>query len=178
MKQVLITVGTTNFDDLISSWDSNVAFEWLKFHNFDSIVFQIGTGSYIPSVLHDLSILPSNSNKIKKIDVSWFRLVPDLSSIMDQSTLIVSHAGAGTVIEALEKGKSLIVTVNRSLMDDHQAELAEALQESQLCTILPFPLTNETLQQVILNDDSSSSISNTINSDQENIFPTLMDKWR
>ena len=177
MSQVLVTVGTTNFDDLIQSWDSNVVFEWLKFHNFDSIIFQIGTGSYIPSILNDLSLNASNSNKAKKLSVSWFRLVPNLNSIMDQSTLIVSHAGAGTVIEAIEKGKSLAVTVNCSLMDDHQAELAEALQESQLCTLLPLPLSYEALQKVKLNG-SSSFVSNARYSDQENIFPALVDRWR
>lgn len=43
--------------------------------------------------------------------------------------LIVSHAGAGSCLEALENKRKLLVIINETLMDNHQEELARALKE-------------------------------------------------
>lgn len=48
--------------------------------------------------------------------------------------LIISHAGAGTVLEVLRmQGKKLIICVNNSLQENHQCELADALSEKKYC---------------------------------------------
>lgn len=43
------------------------------------------------------------------------------------AALVVSHAGAGSIFEALRAGKPLLVVTNSALMDNHQSELADAL---------------------------------------------------
>eukprot|EP00968_Pinguiococcus_pyrenoidosus_P013090 scaffold1175_cov248-Pinguiococcus_pyrenoidosus.AAC.9 len=48
---------------------------------------------------------------------------------MERAELIVSHAGAGSIVEALRLRKKLVVVVNTALMDNHQLELAEALAD-------------------------------------------------
>merc|ERR1712039_883598 len=46
---------------------------------------------------------------------------------IEKADLIVGHAGAGTILEALSNGKRLVVVPNRSLMDDNQLELCDAI---------------------------------------------------
>lgn len=41
--------------------------------------------------------------------------------------LVISHAGAGSILDALENKTNLIVVVNHNLMNNHQLELAEQL---------------------------------------------------
>ncbi|GJN21033.1 hypothetical protein PR202_gb08478 [Eleusine coracana subsp. coracana] len=48
---------------------------------------------------------------------------------MRASSLVISHAGSGSIFETLRLGKPLIVVVNEDLMDNHQSELAEELAE-------------------------------------------------
>ena len=51
---------------------------------------------------------------------------------MSLADVIISHAGAGSVMEALRLKKKLIVVVNDLLMDNHQVELATALEDGKM----------------------------------------------
>ncbi len=59
------------------------------------------------------------------IQVYDFR--PSLEDDMKKADLVLSHAGAGTVMEALRMKKKLVVVINTLLMDNHQTELAGAM---------------------------------------------------
>ena len=77
-----------------------------------------------------------------RVLVRWYRFRPSLASEMERADAILCHAGAGTLLEALEisastttttrrrRGRTKIVNavINPTLMDNHQSELAEELE--------------------------------------------------
>ncbi|NXJ64263.1 ALG13 transferase, partial [Rostratula benghalensis] len=86
-----------------------------------------------------------------------FRFKDSLAEDLRRADLVISHAGAGSCLEALEKGKPLVVVINEKLMNNHQLELAkqlhrdghvfccncstlvETLQSMDLTALKPFP---------------------------------------
>ncbi|NXU49165.1 ALG13 transferase, partial [Turnix velox] len=86
-----------------------------------------------------------------------FRFKDSLAEELQRADLVISHAGAGSCLETLEKGKPLVVVINEKLMDNHQLELAkrlhrdghvlyctcsnlvETLQAMDFSTLKPFP---------------------------------------
>lgn len=80
----------------------------------------------------------SNDNEIVTLTVPEYGLTfktyeykPSLLEDMREADLVISHAGAGTAMEALNLGKPLVLVPNRDLMDDHQLELANKLASLQ-----------------------------------------------
>ena len=59
--------------------------------------------------------------------------INDLKKEISNADLIISHAGAGTILEVLELKKSLITVINQDLMDNHQLELAEKMKSEGYC---------------------------------------------
>ncbi len=117
-KNIFVTVGTTRFDKLVSSVTSQIALEWMEDQGFSSLTIQYGRGEKPGTPQHSTSI------KIQSYD---FR--PSLKTDMEQADLILSHAGAGTVMEVLRMKKKMIVVINTDLMDNHQTELAGAMAD-------------------------------------------------
>ncbi|KAJ9120713.1 hypothetical protein QFC22_002644 [Naganishia vaughanmartiniae] len=117
MHTVLVTVGSTLFDDLTHAFSPEVI-KALKEAKFDKLVLQYGKGS-----------LPSNNISTGDLQVDAFRYSDEIDALIAKSDLVISHAGAGSILTALRAGKKLIVVPNTSLMDNHQAELALALEK-------------------------------------------------
>lgn len=117
-KRVLVTVGTTSFDELIEAVTSSQFIKLLMSQGYTRLSLQIGRGQYIP----DSSPTPLG------FVMSWFRYKPTLASDMQNATLIISHGGSGSILEALSLEKMLVVVVNENLMGNHQTELAEQME--------------------------------------------------
>lgn len=55
--------------------------------------------------------------------------LPNLAADIAKASLVISHAGAGSIFEALTYKVPLIVVPNPILMDNHQVELAKLMED-------------------------------------------------
>ena len=117
---VFVTVGTTKFDALVSAVDNARCRALLRRLGHESMTVQIGHGSVVPRESNVSAATPS---------LRHFRHEPSLAPHIAAASLVISHGGAGTIMEVLRARKPLIVVVNDKLMGNHQTELAEALQQ-------------------------------------------------
>ncbi|XP_029679644.1 UDP-N-acetylglucosamine transferase subunit ALG13 homolog [Formica exsecta] len=120
-KTVFVTVGTTKFDNLIITVLNRAVLEALSARNYRHLILQIGNSS--------LELDCTARYGFDKIET--FKLSPSIGKYMQSADLVISHAGAGSVLEALEKRKHLIVVINDLLMNNHQVELAEQLYKDE-----------------------------------------------
>ncbi|XP_029021864.1 UDP-N-acetylglucosamine transferase subunit ALG13 homolog [Betta splendens] len=142
MKTVFVTVGTTSFDELIENITTLDAVQALKARGYERLVLQVGRGSLLPT-----------ADSCPLIRVEAFRFKDSIAEDMKQADLVISHAGAGSCLEALGAGKPLLVVVNDKLMNNHQLELAEQLHtDSHLlyCTCSTLTETLKTMDLAIL----------------------------
>lgn len=142
MKTVFVTVGTTSFDELIESITSSEATQALKARGYERLVLQVGRGSVLPA-----------ADSCPHIRLEAFRFKNSIAEDISQADLVISHAGAGSCLEALGAGTSLLVVVNDKLMDNHQLELARQLHiDSHLlyCTCSTLTETLRTMDLSVL----------------------------
>lgn len=116
MATVFVTVGTTKFDALIHKLDCSEFIHYLEKSNVKHLIVQIGNGSYYPVF-----------ERIGDIKVEVYRFSNEYKKDIEKASLVISHAGAGTIMDVLKLKKRLIVVVNTDLMDNHQFQLADAM---------------------------------------------------
>jgi UDP-N-acetylglucosamine transferase subunit ALG13 len=129
---ILVTVGLHNqgFDRLIRAADE------LAEQIDEKLYIQYGSSNYIP--LH--------------AECSQWATSLQMKQLIGNGRIVITHAASGTVILALSLAKPLIVVPRarrfREHIDDHQAELAAALSESNQAVCVAYP-TAVTLKQAI-----------------------------
>ena len=102
---IFVTVGTTDFDDLVQAMDG------LAPTLGEPVVAQIGRGRYRPE------------------HMEYFDFAPSLDPYYRRARLVVAHGGLGTAIEVLQRGLPLIGVSNPDRYDRHQEDLLRALSE-------------------------------------------------
>ncbi|DBA82943.1 TPA: hypothetical protein ACH3X1_006726 [Trebouxia sp. C0004] len=122
---VFVTVGTTKFDALIQAVDTIEVAEALVKQGYTALVIQKGAGRHQVQTLVPLGT--QHHQHSNGLQVQVFEFAPSLADYMKQADLIISHAGSGSIFEALRLGKPLVAVPNAILMDNHQAELADHL---------------------------------------------------
>ena len=130
-KQILITVGTTKFEKLIKSIDEESFYYFFDTLKFTKMIIQKGKGEYIPSKFLNI--------KLENLKVEVHELLPNFEGIIKESDYIISHAGAGIILESLNNKKKVFVVVNDVLMDNHQTELAFALEKDNYVFYIKYP---------------------------------------
>ena len=136
-KVAFATVGTTQFDGLVETLLSGEVLALLAKHGYTELRLQVGRGTE-PKI-------PASP----PLKVEWYRIKESLSADMAESALLISHAGAGSILEGLRLHKLLLVVVNDQLMHNHQQELAHALAEQRhLVATTPGQLRDE-LERVL-----------------------------
>ncbi|XP_012696159.1 UDP-N-acetylglucosamine transferase subunit ALG13 homolog [Clupea harengus] len=135
MTRVFVTVGTTKFDELIENVISEENVKVLIDRGYTELTLQVGHGSHLPS--------PGSCSGLK---MDAFRFKDSISDDMKQADLVISHAGAGSCLEALGAQKALLVVVNDKLMDNHQLELARQLHSNSHLLYCTCSTLTETLK--------------------------------
>ncbi|CAI5724812.1 hypothetical protein KXD40_003449 [Peronospora effusa] len=118
---VFVTVGTTKFDALVAALDTDACLCALVARGFTSLRMQIGHGEKRPRT------------SFPGLELSFYRHDPHYKDDVARADLIISHAGAGSIMDGLALKKKLVVVVNTELMDNHQMELAEAMADQKFC---------------------------------------------
>mmetsp|Transcript_6045 Transcript_6045/g.18239 ORF Transcript_6045/g.18239 Transcript_6045/m.18239 type:complete len:164 (-) Transcript_6045:932-1423(-) len=142
--KVFATVGSTKFDELVAAVDGDQIREILAKRGYVSVTVQYGMGSY--KIRED--------SGAKGVTLAAYNFKPSLDEDMEQADLVISHAGAGSIMEALRRRKKLIVVVNERLMHNHQAELANEMDARGHS----FAATVSTLADVLASADFSSRV--------------------
>lgn len=125
MGTLFVTVGSTMFPALTDFIIQAESLAKLKDMGITQVTVQ--HGSYAPQKCEASQAHPK---------VTTFDYAGSLQAHIRAATLIVSHAGAGSIVEVTDQGKALIVVVNSALMNDHQSELASAMSERHCCRVI------------------------------------------
>ncbi|MCK8107707.1 hypothetical protein MTF64_12550 [Pseudoalteromonas sp. 2CM41L] len=110
--KILVTVGSSPFKSLVRAVDL-VA----KNHTNHEFTFQISSSAYKPE------------------SGSYFTFSKQFSDYIDDADVVITHAGAGTVFELLEKEKKCIVVPNYERVDKHQADLTAYLEHNSFAIV-------------------------------------------
>jgi beta-1,4-N-acetylglucosaminyltransferase len=148
-KQILITVGTTKFEKLIKSIDEESFYYFFDNLKFTKMIIQKGKGEYNP--IKFLNI------KLENLIVEVYDILPNFEDIIKESDYIISHGGAGIILESLKNKKKTFVVVNDTLMDNHQIELAFSLEKDNYIFYVKYTedIVNE-VKDTITNIDNKN----------------------
>jgi beta-1,4-N-acetylglucosaminyltransferase len=162
MTTLLVTVGSTLFNDLIHAVLENTTLRLLSSLGVTDLVVQYGNGK-LPSGLFQKGEVNAKGEgrvvfRIKQagsdgegeaLGVKVLRFTDDLGGLIESSNAVVSHAGqllfmaatdcpgSGTILQTLRTPQPLLVVPNTKLMYNHQMELATALEAEKyilVCT--------------------------------------------
>ncbi len=150
---IFLTVGNrqNGFNRLVEAFDKLKANGDIT----DNVVAQIGDGSFKPENLEAMD----------------YCALSQFSNYMNQANIIVSHAGIGTIFQAVELGKPLIAVPRKAELgecdDDHQMATARQLeQEGKI--LVAYEVSdlssklNEALHFVPAKRNGSSQIKNVV----------------
>jgi UDP-N-acetylglucosamine transferase subunit ALG13 len=131
---IFVTVGTDThaFDRLLKEIDKLVGEGKIK----EKVMAQIGSSTYKP----------------QNYEYFTFESSERLESLLNDSSLIISHAGIGNIISALSRLKPLVLVPRLATFgehtDDHQMEIAEQLdREGRAVCVKDIALLSDAIEK-------------------------------
>ncbi|KAL9013882.1 MAG: hypothetical protein Q9173_001459 [Seirophora scorigena] len=136
-KICFVTIGATaSFDQLLQAVFSNAFFQALETLEYTHLLLQYGKNG--KKLLEELDTSMAAGRKINRhdIEISGFDFntkglgqeMWSTKAAQDRAEgVVISHAGSGSILDALRIRVPLIVVPNTSLLNNHQVELAEEL---------------------------------------------------
>ncbi|KAF2258036.1 hypothetical protein CC78DRAFT_480150 [Lojkania enalia] len=138
MKVCFVTTGATApFTALIESVLKPSSIDAFKDAGYTHLLIQYGTAKNVfdSSMGSVRSQLQPEAGK-EGLIVGGFDFNPDglktqFKLVGDSKGVVISHAGSGSILEALRYQLPLIVVPNTALLNNHQEELAVAMEKSK-----------------------------------------------
>ena len=117
-KSILVTVGTTQFEKLMKLVVDEDFHKALLNIGFNKLFIQIGNYQF------------EKNYKFKSdLKIEIFNFIPSyqFNKLIKNCNVIISHGGAGTLIQSILKGKKPIAIPNELVNENHQTELIDEL---------------------------------------------------
>ena len=153
---IFVTVGAQMAFDRLIEWVD----DWAVEEGRQDVVAQIGPSSYQP----------------RQIEVVPFMSPPEFRQRLAEADAIIAHAGMGSIINALELGKPIVVVPRRSALgetrNDHQVATARRLAEEGLVLEADTPERLREQMKKLAGPKRSASISE---SAQDSLIERLRD---
>lgn len=167
-KTVFVTVGTTLFDPLIEAICTPSFLHKLISHGYTHVIIQYGKGSMPPiatlsnsnsdpeqnkSHSHSQSILqgfyPTNDTSLGSIHWQVYPFKPSLEQDVKNADLILSHAGAGSIMEGLSHchSRNTSTTTNTTIHHNHNDNTTPTHNDNTTT-----PHNNDKKMVVVIND--------------------------
>ncbi|KAB2572185.1 Glycosyl transferase family 28 [Lasiodiplodia theobromae] len=136
-KVCFVTIGATaTFDELVRACTQPDFLRALSQEGYTDLLVQYGKNRKLwKEVIADKESLDQHGVDISGFSFRENGLAAQMQLAKGHPTdgskegVIVSHAGSGSILDALRLNVPLIVVPNPSLLDNHQQELAEVLEQ-------------------------------------------------
>ncbi|KAF2690032.1 glycosyltransferase family 1 protein [Lentithecium fluviatile CBS 122367] len=137
MKVCFVTTGATApFTALIESVLSPSSLDAFLKEGYTHLLVQYGTAKEIyTDRAKAAQTYLQQSQKNRELEIGGMDFNPDglkeqFKLVQESKGLVISHAGSGSILEALRYQIPLAVVPNTLLLDNHQEELAVAMERS------------------------------------------------
>ncbi|WRT67455.1 uncharacterized protein IL334_004427 [Kwoniella shivajii] len=129
MSTILVTVGSTLFPSLTDAILSPSLISSLNTLDVRKLVIQYGRADLPPDLSIDVDANGNGTTVIDELRIEVMRFTDQFEKLVGQSDYVISHAGSGSILTTLRRNPPipLLVVPNESLMDNHQAELADEM---------------------------------------------------
>ncbi|EME83265.1 glycosyltransferase family 1 protein [Pseudocercospora fijiensis CIRAD86] len=137
-KTCFVTVGATaSFSGLVKGVLAPDFLRALEQQEYTDLLIQFGQDGR--EVFNEHITAAKNSESGSVLNITGFaldkaglgRYMRQAKGLAAREGVVISHAGSGTILDALRISVPLVVVPNEELLNNHQVELAEALAEQE-----------------------------------------------